>query len=51
MTFEALDLWAHASVLVARRSLPLVVQLLLRHVRPGLLATALQSAKALWSFA
>lgn len=51
MTVEALDLWAHAPVLVAGRSLPLVVQLLLRHVRPGLLAAAFQSAKALWPFA
>ena len=51
MALKALDLWAHASVLVARRSLPLLVQLLLRRVRPCLLAATLQNAKALRPFA
>lgn len=52
MALKALDLWALASVLVvARRSLPLVVQVLLRQVRPGLLAAAFQGAMALRSFA
>ena len=51
MAVEALDLWAHAPVLVAGRSLPLVVQLLLGHVRPGLLTAAFKSTKALRSLA